>query len=211
MEKKVCKKCNLVKNISEFNKDKNRNDGLQPMCKVCIKEYKSEYYLKNKNKILDKSKIYYEQNKEHVIERVKSWGDNNQDKIKEYKKSYVKNNRDTINKRMSERKKNEPILKLKMLYRSKINKILGSKREKTFELIGCSPSQLKEYLEKQFLVGMGWENHGLFGWHIDHIIPLSSAKNKEELKKLCHYTNLQPLWALDNIRKRDKITNEYNS
>ena len=207
MEIKICLKCRLSKNICDFNNDKNRNDGLQPICKVCNKEYKSEYYSKNKNKILDKSKIYYEQNKEHVIERVKSWGEDNQDKIKEYKKSYVKNNRDAINKRMSERKKNEPILKLKMLYRSKINKILGSKREKTFDLIGCSPSQLKEYLEKQFWVGMTWKNHGLFGWHIDHIIPISSAKNDEELKKLCHYTNLQPLWALDNIRKRDNIIN----
>ena len=207
METKTCLKCQLSKNICDFNKDKNRNDGLQPICKVCNKEYKLEYYLKNKSKILDKSKIYYEHNKGHVIERVKLWGENNQEKVKEYKKSYVKNNRDIINERMSERKKNEPILKLKMLYRSKINKILGSKKEKTFDLIGCSPLQLKEYLEKQFRMGMTWENHGLFGWHIDHIIPISSAKNDEELKKLCHYTNLQPLWALDNIRKRDKIIN----
>ena len=94
-----------------------------------------------------------------------------------------------------------------MLYRSKINKILGSKREKTFDLIGCSPLKLKEHLEEQFTEGMCWENHGLFGWHIDHIIPLSSAKNDDELKKLCHYTNLQPLWALDNILKRDKLIN----
>ena len=207
METKICLKCQLSQNICDFNKDKNRNDGLQPICKVCNKEYKLEYYLKNKSKILDKSKIYYEHNKGHVIERVKLWGENNQDKVKEYKKSYVKNNRDIINERISERKKNEPILKLKMLYRSKINKILGSKKEKTFDLIGCSPLQLKEYLEKQFWMGMTWENHGLFGWHIDHIIPISSAKNDEELKRLCHYTNLQPLWALDNIRKRDKIIN----
>jgi len=207
MEIKTCLKCQLSKNTCDFNKDKNRNDGLQPICKVCNKEYKLEYYLKNKSKILDKSKIYYEHNKGQVIERVKLWGENNQDKVKEYKKSYVKNNRDIINERMSERKKNEPILKLKMLYRSKINKILGSKKEKTFDLIGCSPLQLKEHHEKQFWVGMTWEKHELFGWHIDHIIPISSAKNDEELKKLCHYTNLQPLWALDNIRKRDKIIN----
>ena len=207
MKTKICLKCKLSKDICDFNKDKNRIDGLQPMCKVCNKEYKLDYYFKNKNKILDKSKIYYEHNKEHIMLRVKYWGENNEDKVKEYKKNYIENNRDTINKRMSERKKNEPILKLKMLYRSKINKILGSKKEKTFELIGCSPSQLKEHLEKQFWVGMTWENHGLFGWHIDHIIPISSAKNNEELKKLCHYTNLQPLWALDNIRKRDNIIN----
>jgi len=106
---------------------------------------------------------------------------------------------------MSDRKKEDPILMLKMLYRSKINKILGSKREKTFDLIGCTPNELKIHIEKKFISGMTWENHGLRGWHIDHIIPLSSAKSNEELKKLCHYTNLQPLWALENIRKRDKL------
>ena len=51
---------------------------------------------------------------------------------------------------------------------------------------------------------MTWENHGHGGWHIDHIIPLDSALSEEELYKLCHYTNLQPLWAKDNIRKGNK-------
>jgi len=207
MKNKICLKCKESKDMCEFGKDKNRHDGLQPLCKGCNKEYKHTYYLKNKKKILDKSKNYYMDNKEYVMNRVKYWGDNNQEKVKSYKKNYVLKNRDIINKRMSERKKNDPILKLKMLYRSKINKILGSKTEKTFDLIGCSPSELKTHLEKQFVVGMRWDNHGLFGWHIDHIIPISSAKNKEELNKLCHYTNLQPLWALDNIQKRAKLLN----
>jgi hypothetical protein len=205
METKTCLKCDMSKNICEFNKDKNRNDGLQPICRTCNKEYKLNYYSKNKKNILNKSKKYYTENKPQIIKRVKIWSDNNQDKVKDYKRNYLQINRDEINKKMSERKKNDPILKLKMLYRSKLNKILGSKKEKTFDLIGCSPTQLKEHIENQFWVGMSWENHGLFGWHIDHKIPLSSAKDEEELKKLCHYTNLQPLWAIDNIKKRDKI------
>lgn len=205
MKEKTCLKCLITKNVCDFNNDRNRHDGLQPLCRDCNKEYKKEYYLKNKNKILSKSKNYYEQNKGDIVKRVKLWSENNQDKVKGYKKDYVIKNREEINKKMSERKRNEPLLKLKMLYRSKINKLLGSKREGTFELIGCSPLQLKEHIEKQFLVGMTWENHGLYGWHIDHIIPISSANTDEDLKKLCHYTNLQPLWALDNIRKRDKL------
>ena len=61
----------------------------------------------------------------------------------------------------------------------------------------------KAHIEKQFTKGMSWSNQGK--WHIDHIIPLASAKNEDELMKLCHYRNLQPLWAEDNLKKSAKI------
>ena len=64
---------------------------------------------------------------------------------------------------------------------------------------------LKKHIESQFKDGMSWENHKHDGWHIDHIIPLSSAKNEENVYKLCHYTNLQPLWATENYKKGKKI------
>jgi len=71
----------------------------------------------------------------------------------------------------------------------------------TLELVGLSSQELKNYLESKFVDGMCWDNYGLYGWHIDHVIPLSSAKNDDRLKELCHYTNLQPLWAFDNLSK----------
>ena len=77
------------------------------------------------------------------------------------------------------------------------------KNNKTFEVVGCTPEELKNHIESKFLVGMSWENQG--DWHIDHIIPLSSAINEDEIIKLCHYTNLQPLWALDNMKKGSKL------
>ena len=79
-----------------------------------------------------------------------------------------------------------------------------TKNNKTFEIIGCTPQELKEHIEKQFTEGMCWEKIGEH-IHIDHIIPLSSAKTEEEIYNLCHYTNLQPLWAEDNLKKNKNI------
>jgi hypothetical protein len=80
-----------------------------------------------------------------------------------------------------------------------------TKNNKTFHYIGCSPSELKSHIESLFTEGMSWDNYGLFGWHIDHIIPLSSANTKEEMLKLNHHTNLQPLWWKDNLSKSKKL------
>ena len=81
----------------------------------------------------------------------------------------------------------------------------NSKRGSTIKLLGIDIMGLKSYLESKFIDGMSWENYGLYGWHIDHIIPLSSAKTEDEFYKLCHYTNLQPLWAKDNWKKGNKF------
>jgi hypothetical protein len=91
--------------------------------------------------------------------------------------------------------------------RSRLRRFLKSKnvtkKNKTFDIVGCTPQFLKEYLEAQFTNGMSWDNRS--EWHIDHIIPLSSVKTEDELYKLCHYKNLQPLWAEDNLKKSNKI------
>ena len=76
--------------------------------------------------------------------------------------------------------------------------------------LGCSPSFLKQYLESQFLPGMSWENYGYYGWHIDHIKPLSTfdLTDPDQFRRACHYTNLQPMWAFDNLSKGSRITND---
>lgn len=72
--------------------------------------------------------------------------------------------------------------------------------------LGCSLNELKSYLESKFKDGMSWNNYGLAGWHIDHIIPLSKLdlSDPEQCKKACHFTNLQPLWARENLAKGNK-------
>lgn len=81
--------------------------------------------------------------------------------------------------------------------------IKGNKKNSVKELVGCSPEELKLYLESKFQLGMNWSNQGYRGWHVDHIIPLSlfNLNDPEEVSKAFHYTNLQPLWAKDNLKK----------
>ena len=73
--------------------------------------------------------------------------------------------------------------------------------------LGCSINFFKNYLESKFTEGMTWENHGMYGWHIDHITPMSAfdLTDREQLLKACHYTNMQPLWAIDNLQKGAKV------
>jgi hypothetical protein len=116
------------------------------------------------------------------------------------------------NKRISEynekRKKIDPLYKLTFTLRSRLLMAIKSKgwrkNNKTTEILGCNFETVKKHLENQFIDDMNWENHGLFGWHIDHIKPLAKATTQEELYKRCHYTNLQPLWAADNLSKGAK-------
>mgnify|MGYP001564590719 CR=1 FL=1 len=77
------------------------------------------------------------------------------------------------------------------------------------ELIGCNLETIKNHIEKQFQEGMVWENHGK--WHIDHIIPFGTAKSEKEMIKLCHYTNLQPLWAEENLKKAKELKYKFEN
>ena len=139
------------------------------------------------------------------------WAKNNPTKVKESKQKYYNNNTDKEqfrnNQYTQNRKKIDIVFKLSCVSRTRLIEFLKikniTKKNKTFNYIGCTPQFLKEYLETKFVSGMSWDNHG--EWHIDHIIPLSSAKNENDVYMLCHYTNLQPLWAEDNLKKSNKI------
>lgn len=87
------------------------------------------------------------------------------------------------------------------------------KESKTFELLGCDWKIFKSHIENQFVDGMNWFNHGRGKdkWHYDHIIPISLAKTEDDIIRLNHYTNFQPLWEEDNLRKSDKISSEWGN
>lgn len=194
MQTKICSKCKEEKEVCEFYNNKSTLDGKRPECKSCSNRQSYLYNQKNKEKINIIKQKYVDNNKEKVIQSKKEWFTKNPT----YRNEWVVN-----------KYNNDPLFRLINIMRARTRLFFKSKNLKkkntTFQIIGCSPEFLKEYLETQFLNGMSWDNQGLDGWHIDHIIPLSSAKNKKEIYKLCHYTNLQPLWAEDNLKKNNKI------
>ncbi len=101
----------------------------------------------------------------------------------------------------------DPLKRIANSCRRRTSKLLKSKQWRKNcvfkEYIGCELYEFKQHLESKFQIGMNWDNYGF--WHIDHIIPLSSANDVNRLYELCHYTNLQPLWAKDNLSKGAKI------
>ena len=97
--------------------------------------------------------------------------------------------------------------KLRRALRNRLRKAIktGARAGSAVQDLGCSILELRCYLENKFCSGMSWTNWG--AWHIDHIIPLSSfdLTDREQFLRACHYTNLQPLWAVDNLKKHNKI------
>jgi hypothetical protein len=188
------------------------------------KEELSKKYFDNKDEILEKRKEYYEDNKEKISEYNKKYREENLESLKEYNSNYYLDNRDvllekqkeyTLNNKESYRKyqreyasnrvKVDDIFRLSKNVRALIKKSFFIKNNtKTTEIIGCSIEYFKIYLESKFEDWMTWDNWGLYngelnyGWDIDHIIPLSTGKNEEEVLKLNHYTNLQPLCSKVN-------------
>ena len=214
-----CKSCE--KEYRENNKEK-------------LNEYFKEYYENNKEKLNEYFKEYYENNKEKHKEYCKEYRENNKEKHKEYRKEYYENNKEKIKEKHKEyrkeyyennkekikeyrkgylkeytkqRKKTDTLFKLRCTIRSlictSIKKQGYTKQSKTCKILGCTYEEFKIHLENQFTDGMTWENQG--EWHLDHIYPVSLAKDEEELIKLNHYTNFQPLWAEDNRKKSNKI------
>jgi len=161
----------------------------------------------NREKIRAQNKKHYEENRKEILSRQKKHYEENREKLIARQKKYREENRKEIRARKKKRTREDPMYRLSRAIRSRTRKAFKSKGwtkdSKTFEVLGCSQELFIKHLENQFTKGMTFENFG--EWHIDHIIPLSSAKTPEELNRLAHYTNLQPLWAEENLSKGAKI------
>lgn len=192
---KKCLSCGEIKELDCFSKHRASKDGLRTRCKNCLNKERREYYNRNRDKSLDYSKKYYEKNKEAISTWMKKYAEDNREVLREKAKKYRR-----------KRYNSDELFKMKSDIRTRIRsgfKSYGGKDKSSIEYLGCSIEFYKEYLESKFTEGMNWDNYG--EWHIDHIVPLASAKTKIELGSLFHYKNTQPLWAEDNLRKGDKL------
>jgi len=167
------------------------------------KKYEKEYYCLNKKNKKEYNKNYYLNNKDIIIKKSKEYSLNNKEKLNSAKR-----------KRITIRYKTDPVFQIKQSLRRRFRNLIekgfidytGSKTKRSIELLGCDLDFFKNYIENLFTEGMSFENHGNKGWHYDHKRPLSSFNllNEEEQIKAFHYTNIQPLWAIDNLRKGNK-------
>lgn len=168
------------------------------VCRWCgiefsCKSLKARYCCKYHNHL-----AYRKRNKEKVNERKNTWYAN-----KEKRREYRKTMSDYHRKYWKERRKRDPIFRIKNNLRNRLNSIIKGKRSSLTKLLGCTEEEFKKHLETQFQSGMSWDNYGVGGWHIDHIKPLAlfDLSDSKQIKLACHYTNLQPLWETDNLKK----------
>jgi len=208
-----------IKLRNKIENEKNKEYFKEYILKNDTKKYKIKYRKKNKEKISELAKKYREKNKEKINKYLSHWRKINKEKTEQYyqknketNKRYIKNNIDKIRERRNKyfriRKNNDPLFKLSCNLRTLIGISLTnngySKKSKSYEILGLTFDELLLYFEGLFEGWMSWENYGKYngeynyGWDIDHIIPLSTAKNEDEIIKLNHYTNLQPLCSKMN-------------
>ena len=191
---KQCAKCKTSYDLNLFPKDNSKKDGYKSYCFPCNRQVINKSTTKRKEKRHD--------------ENIKS-----RDNISKYNKEYYKNNKKVFQNNYKKYLQTNPTFKIIHNTRVRINKALktNSKYSSAEELLGCSLVDYKVYLEQQFTPEMNWGNYGLynkgdfdFGWDIDHIEPIAKAKISEDVIRLNHYTNLQPLCSYTNRNiKRD--------
>lgn len=222
MSMKKCSSCQMLKNTDLFGKSKSEKDGFFSYCKVCKRQKDREHYAKNPKRGRLKTAKYKETFPDRVLVSKKRDYLKNAEKYRTRAKNYYALNKDDINNKNKELRKKDPFYYAKIYakvkkrkaedpafraitnVRQRVAAFLKSSTSKVSDKLGCTKAQLVSHLESQFQPGMTWENYGK--WHIDHKISLHSAwqKGPECFKQACNYINLQPLWAIDNIRKGKK-------
>jgi hypothetical protein len=207
---KECTKCKKTLSIEDFYRDKQKTDGLRSICKNCCREFNAE---KRKNpKIVAEQRAYgLKKQKERIAKDPEAHREYNNRVRREkyqrdpiYRAKKVKSASDFKTKKRRE----DPVKRAIENARNRIRCLVARKTNSYSSMLGCKRDEFKAHIESLFQPGMSWNNYG-FGegkWNVDHKYPLSVAykEGAESFAKACHYTNLQPLWTLDNILKSNK-------
>ncbi|RWM89999.1 MAG: hypothetical protein EOR84_22585 [Mesorhizobium sp.] len=161
------------------------------------------HYRDNKVEILEKRNTYYEINRTSILLRIA-----NKQRSKSLKDRFLDGIKDLI--RQDSRRRTNPNYRIAGRLRGRLNKALQGRLKggSAVSDLGCSIPEFKSYIERQFQPGMSWDNWGPDTWHLDHIKPLASfdLTDREQFLQACHYTNYQPLWAADNMKKGARLT-----
>lgn len=226
---KLCKTCDTEKEYIEFSKDNAKRDGHSTQCRSCKANYKKinaaavslkkkEWNAKNKERIeytnslnkenrLASAKKYRNKNKKLVAAKYKQWRDVNKDIADAATKTWRQANKQRIRDNEAFRRKHDLEYKIKKNLRIRLRHALkrNLKNSSAVRDLGCSLDEFKLYMTQKFVNGMTWDNYGTY-WHIDHIKPLIcfDLTDPEQCKAACHYSNLQPLTAFDNMSKGGK-------
>jgi len=198
--KKICNICDIEKELVDFNKCKNSKDGFLNYCKICNNVKRRKRTAKNKDLLNEWKRNYLKNNpeqREKHLKRLKIYNEKNIEKHRKYALALEK-----------KRLKTDKVFLIRKNIKQSIKHSFKKKdvkcKEKMQNILGCTYKEFKQYIESKFESWMTWDNYGKFngelkcGWDIDHIIPVSSANSEEEIIKLSHYTNFQPLCSKVN-------------
>ena len=227
----TCKECNSKqkKEWREIHQEQIKQYRIEN--KEHIQEVQKEYYKENEKHLKDYAKNYYKDHKAECNEKSRKYRAENKEKVKEYNKTYsethqeqilnkhreyFKNNKDTINKKRNEHVKQRRQIDDFFRYKEQVRRLViksftrrgYKKNSRTYEIVGCNYDTLLIHLKETYKRNYGVEWDGKEKVHIDHIIPLATAKDENDVKRLCNYTNLQLLKEKDNLEKRDKLDYE---
>jgi hypothetical protein len=207
---KTCKKCLISKNETKFSRNASRPDGLARWCRDCRRKYRQTPAQRQYNQEYQRSYEKTPAQRERDLEYSRSPAV--RESMREYKKTdaWRKYMRDYVFLRCQK----NPDFRLRKTLRSRLRNVMetGAKAGSAVRDLGCTVSALRERLEARFYPhpvtgeAMTWENYGHRTWHVDHIKPLAKfdLTDGEQFLQACHYTNLQPLWAIHNLAKGDR-------
>ena len=191
---KICSKCKKPKDLSEFNMNCAAKDHRRCECKECRRKYRQVHFVED----AARGRRYYYCNREWVLEKARLYYRTHKRRRAEIMRKYHQKRRILgTDKQYSLGQK---------LHKHVNRALCGCKSETATDLLGCSGEEFKEYIESLFQAGMSWKNHNRAGWNIDCIRPCSSfdLKDNVQQRECFNFKNIQPLWAMDNLRKGNR-------